>query len=236
MAAGKSAVAGADVEISGGAGASGDAVAIQEAILRAALEAFAQRGFDGVSVRELNRQIGVSHNLVHYYFRSKDALWRAAIDYGLRPTVDAWSQEPLKPSDDPVEVIQQGLRRFLEVTARCPSVQRILEHEGAVGGPRLDYMAERYILPYLKMPFGQFEETMQIEKRDLNLASLILLTSCGATAVFTRAALARKIGGPDPFSDEGIERHIRTITTLLFYGVLGRPPEKTAQSEPDKQE
>jgi AcrR family transcriptional regulator len=233
MAAGKGA-AEEIVDKAGGEKALGDAAAIQDSILEAALNAFAERGYDGVSVRELNRQIGVSHNLVHYYFRSKDALWRAAIDYGLRPTVEAWNHEPLAPSDDPVEIMQLGLRRFLEVTARCPSVQRILEHEGAVGGPRLNYIAERYILPYLTS-LVRFEETTEIEKRGLNLASVVLLTTSGATAFFTRAALARKIGGPDPFSEEGIEQHIRTMVTLLFYGVLGRPPEQASNPETDKQ-
>jgi AcrR family transcriptional regulator len=211
-----------------------DPAAVQETILEAALEAFAQRGFDGVSVRELNRQIGVSHNLAHYYFRSKDALWRAAVDYGLRPSVDAWSHEPLAPSDDPVEVIEQGLRRFLEVTAKSPAVQRIMEHEAAVGGPRMDYLADRYILPYLGS-LTRFEETTEIEKRNLSLASLVLLTMSGATAFFTQAALARKIGGPDPFSQEGIERHIRTMSTVLLYGLLGRPPEEQSNKKPAKQ-
>jgi len=208
--------------------ASGNAVASQEAILEAALEAFAQRGYDGVSVRELNRQIGVSHNLVHHYFGSKDALWRAAIDHGLNRVNEAWRLEDLEPDADPVEKMKVGLRRFLEVTARSPSVQRIMEYEAAIGGPRLDYIAERYILPYLSPRLGRFEETTAIEKRNLHLPSLALLIATGTTAFFTQAALARKIGGPDPFSEEGIERHIRTMTTVLFYGVLGRPPEQTA--------
>jgi TetR/AcrR family transcriptional regulator len=207
--------------------ASGNAAASQETILEAALEAFAQRGYDGVSVRELNRQIGVSHNLVHHYFGSKDALWRAAIDYGLNRVNEAWRLEDLGPNADPVEKMKVGLRRFLEVTARSPSVQRIMEYEAAVGGPRLDYIAERYILPYLSPRLGRFEDTTAIEKRDLHLPSLALLIATGTTAFFTQAALARKIGGPDPFSEDGIERHIRTMTTVLFYGVLGRPPEQT---------
>src|ERR1700733_14042146 len=98
----------------------GNAAASQEAILEAALEAFAQRGYDGVSVRELNRQIGVSHNLVHHYFGSKDALWRAAIDYGLGRVNDAWVLDDLGPLADPVEKMKVGLRRFLEVTAQSP--------------------------------------------------------------------------------------------------------------------
>jgi AcrR family transcriptional regulator len=206
----------------------GNAAASQETILEAALEAFAQRGYDGVSVRELNRQIGVSHNLVHHYFGSKDALWRAAIDHGLNRVNEAWRLEDLEPDADPVEKMKVGLRRFLEVTARSPSVQRIMEYEAAIGGPRLDYIAERYILPYLSPRLGRFEETTAIEKRNLHLPSLALLIATGTTAFFTQAALARKIGGPDPFSEEGIERHIRTMTTVLFYGVLGRPPEQTA--------
>jgi AcrR family transcriptional regulator len=224
MSAGKSDVA------TGAVKASGNAIASQETILEAALEAFAQRGYDGVSVRELNRQIGASHNLVYHYFGSKDALWRAAIDYGLSRVNDTWKLDDLGPLADPVEKMKVGLRRFIEVTARSPSVQRIMEHEAAIGGPRLDYIAERYIVPFLGPQLGRFEETTEIEKRELHLPSLALLIASGTTAFFTQAALARKLGGPDPFSQEGIERHIRTMTTVLFYGVLGRPPEPSPQS------
>ena len=220
MAAGRSAVAKV------GEAPSESGPDLQETILEAALEAFAQRGYDGVSVRELNRQIGVSHNLVHHYFGSKDALWRAAIDYGLNRANEAWNPEHFGGIDDPVERMKFGLRRFLEETARSPWVQRILEHESSVGGPRLDYIAERYILPYLNPWLSLYEDATRIEKRDLNLPSVALLTASGATAFFTHAALARKIGGPDPFSPEGIERHIRAMTTILFYGILGTPPEE----------
>ena len=213
---------------------SSNPAAAQETILEAALEAFAQRGYDGVSVRELNRQVGVSHNLVHHYFGSKDALWRAAIDYGLNRVNDTWRLEDLGPLTDPVEKMKLGLRRFLEVTARAPAVQRILEYEAAIGGPRLDYIAERYVVPFLRPGLARFEETTAIEKRDLHLPSIALLIQTGATAFFTQAALARKIGGPDPFSEEGIERHIRTMTTVLFYGVLGRPPEKAPKRKTRK--
>ena len=222
MTARKSAVAESGTKVAG------DAVAVQETILEAALEAFAQRGYDGVSVRELNRQIGVSHNLVHHYFGSKDALWRAAIDHGLNRVNDTWRLEDLGPLTD-VEKMKVGLRRFLEVVARAPAIQRIMEREGAIGGPRLDYIAERYIVPSLAPGLARFEETTKIEARGLNLASVALLTAAGATAFFTQAALARKIGGPDPFSEEGIERHIRTMTTVLFYGVLGRPDDEKGE-------
>src|SRR5437868_97490 len=57
--------------------ARGGAVLSADAIIEAALEAFALTGYEAMSVRELTRKLGVSHNLVHHYFRSKAELWRA---------------------------------------------------------------------------------------------------------------------------------------------------------------
>ena len=42
-----------------------DAPVAVEAMLAAALRAFATHGYDGVSVNALSRQLGVSHNLLH---------------------------------------------------------------------------------------------------------------------------------------------------------------------------
>ncbi len=204
-----------------------DGVGMPEAILEAALDAFAQRGYDGMSVRELNRQIGASHNLVHHYFGSKDALWRAAIDFGLGRVTDGWDLKTWAHLDDPVEILQQQLRRFLEITARSPALQRILEREASNGGSRLDYMAERYIIPHIKTTLAHFEATTRIEQRGLNMSGLVLLVASGTTAYFTQSALARKLGGSDPFSAEAMERHIRTMIDILFYGLLGKPPVTT---------
>ena len=57
-----------------------DAAATRERLLDAAEELFAERGYHGVSIREIVRQAGVELALVHYYFGPKDALFRAVID------------------------------------------------------------------------------------------------------------------------------------------------------------
>src|ERR1700680_3166094 len=56
-----------------------DAPATLEQILDAAFRAFATYGYDGVAVRTLNRELGVSHNLIHQRFGSKQGLWYAAV-------------------------------------------------------------------------------------------------------------------------------------------------------------
>jgi AcrR family transcriptional regulator len=53
--------------------------ATQEAILLAAEQVFALRGFDGTSVREVGERAGVTHALVHRYFGAKDDLYKAVL-------------------------------------------------------------------------------------------------------------------------------------------------------------
>jgi TetR/AcrR family transcriptional regulator, mexJK operon transcriptional repressor len=51
----------------------------RDAILQAAIQLFAQRGFAAAGMSEIARAAGVSHGTVFLYFASKDALFRAAI-------------------------------------------------------------------------------------------------------------------------------------------------------------
>lgn len=65
-----------------------EAVATRDRILAAARALFAERGFDGTSVRMIADRAGVSDPAVHYYFPSKYDLFRALMvqpDYRVPP-------------------------------------------------------------------------------------------------------------------------------------------------------
>ncbi|MDP6427378.1 MAG: TetR/AcrR family transcriptional regulator [Rhodospirillales bacterium] len=50
-------------------------------VLEAALEAFSQHGYDGVSTSEIATAADVAQSVVHYHFGDKETLWRAAVDF-----------------------------------------------------------------------------------------------------------------------------------------------------------
>ncbi|HUP51685.1 MAG TPA: helix-turn-helix domain-containing protein, partial [Longimicrobiales bacterium] len=54
-------------------------------LLAAARRLFAQRGFDGTSVRAITREAGANLGAVTYHFGSKRALYAAVLEQGLRP-------------------------------------------------------------------------------------------------------------------------------------------------------
>jgi AcrR family transcriptional regulator len=58
----------------------------REAILASAREAFAERGFDGASIRMIASAAGVDPALVHHYFGTKDQLFLDAMRAPIDPT------------------------------------------------------------------------------------------------------------------------------------------------------
>lgn len=57
----------------------------REAILEAARKAFAERGYDGASIRAIATSAGVDPALVHHYFGSKDQLFLATVHAPINP-------------------------------------------------------------------------------------------------------------------------------------------------------
>lgn len=51
-----------------------------EQILDAAEYLFSKRGFDGVTLRDVAQRVGIHTTLLHYYFKDKSALFRAAFE------------------------------------------------------------------------------------------------------------------------------------------------------------
>ncbi len=202
-----------------------DADATRTAILEGALEAFASAGYDAVSVRELTRRLGVSHNLAHHYFGSKQKLWHAVLDYAIGEQIGDVIQQLERGLDeqaDPFESLAVSIRLVVTLFARLPSLPRLLTLESAWAGERLDYVFDRYLDPFFRVAerLRQRVEQAGGEHVDLRSFALVVLTACGS--LFTHASVARRLGGPDPFSAEAVARHADTVVALVMDGLRPR--------------
>ena len=52
-------------------------------ILMAALQAFSEKGYDKTSVNDIVRVSGLSKGTLYWYFKNKQAIFVAMIEYGL---------------------------------------------------------------------------------------------------------------------------------------------------------
>jgi AcrR family transcriptional regulator len=197
-----------------------EAPATLEQILDAAFRAFATHGFDGVSVRTLNRELGVSHNLIHQRFGSKLGLWRAAVDhaFGTQVAELAAAVDPTIP--DPLDQLGHILRRFLVYSAERPELLGMMNIEGRVAGERLDYIFDSYVEPALA-PLGRLLEYLVAEGRirPISLRALFFLFAHGGAAPFTLAPMARRFEAADPLGPVAIERHAATVADIIVAGL-----------------
>src|SRR5690349_2643425 len=94
-----------------------DSPATLDEIFRVSLQHFATLGYDGVSLRTLNRELGGSHNLLNGRFGSKEALWFATVDWAFAPLSRKMTGAFDPTFTDPLDQVRAFVRVFLEYSA-----------------------------------------------------------------------------------------------------------------------
>lgn len=199
----------------------------RERILRAALQAFAEKGFEGAATRDIATRAGVNHGLIPYYFGSKLKLWRAAVDRAfaeLKEGLDAVLRDPTVTDDRG----RTGLliRNFVRFVARNPEFIALMYDEGRQRGPRMRWLVDRHARP-------MYEAVQALVRGAQKLGSLpadidpvhfhyILVGAAGI--FFHQAEECKRLTGIEPFDEAVVERHARAVEQLL----LGARDEEVA--------
>ena len=196
--------------------------AARDRILAAALQEFADRGYEGATTAEIARRAGVTQPLVHYHFASKEALWKAAVDDLFDRLVHSFGGALQELTDVGTEQrLKVLLRRFVRFTAENPELPRVMARETSRGGPRLEWLAERHVRR-LHDHFRTAFETGRAEGviKPL-LGEFVMFILMGASAhLFVATGMARQLHGMDVTDPQTIETHTSTLIEVLFHGLL----------------
>jgi TetR/AcrR family transcriptional regulator, fatty acid metabolism regulator protein len=100
----------------------------REAILRAAIDVFAGRGFFNAQVADVARAAGVAAGTVYLYFRSKDDLLVSIFERAMREAI-ADGRACVAPLRDPVEQLRAIARVHLDRMGRDRSLAVVFQVE-----------------------------------------------------------------------------------------------------------
>lgn len=194
---------------------------MRRTLLDAALIAFAEHGYDGMSVRDLARQVGVSHNLVHHHYGSKWALWQAALGHALAaPGRELLALVEAQGGARDWEVANHaGIAGAMLLFARNPAAARIMADESARGGPRLDFLFERYMAPFARLLERLVDGAPARVKRRLDPRAAMLFLFAGMTAPFALGGLAAKLDGSSRATGDDLQRFAATVAELIAHGL-----------------
>ena len=212
-------------------------------ILDAALKAFAAQGYDAMSLRALNAELGLSHGTISQRFGSKERLYFAAVDLGFATFVADIDQrrrhllaEQLGADDrasdapsghtgedtgnhgDDLGELRATIRAFLGAALLRPELGRLMNQEGLQSTRRLDHIVGSVILPMLET-VGILLDRLHANGRirPITARALFFLVTHGAEAPYTLAALSAAFDPVDGPLDP--ERHGNDMTDLIMRGI-----------------
>lgn len=101
-----------------------------ESLLAVAVTVFNERGYDGTSMEDLSRRLGISKSSIYYHVDSKEELLALALDRALTGLFSVAS-EVGSGSGPAIERLEQLVRGSVEVlTSRLPYVTLLLRARG----------------------------------------------------------------------------------------------------------
>ncbi len=192
-------------------------------LLQTALDAFAERGYEGTSVRQLSRRFGVSHSLLTAHFGSKDGLWFAAMEHALVEVERTWREVADSPGLDDLEALRQGVVQQVTFSAAHPQLLRIMSHEGAIDSPRVRFVMERFVQPLrpgVERLLARLVAAGRI--RQIPYATLHFLVTAGGGALFANPVEAALLGAVAPADAENIRAHAEAVADVLIAGITIR--------------
>ena len=174
-------------------------------ILNAALQMFATHGFEGTSLRSLNRELGLSHSAIHQRFGTKEDLYKAVIDHEFKAMFSEirtlFASQPVPK--DPLEQLHRHFTCFLIVSSRHPFLNRLMNNEGLEPSWHLDHIYSRYVSRALQ-PIKELMDSLARKKvlKPVGVRTPFFLIAHGAAAIYTLQALSAKFDATEGRVDD----------------------------------
>lgn len=176
-------------------------------IVDAAIDAFAEHGFDGAGTRDIAARAGVTQGLVTYHFDSKLDLWRAAADQlfgdlaaSLPTVVDGETSGP--------ERARESIRAYVRFSARRPQLFHFMVDAGRSDDDRMHWLVDTHLRRWhagIGRLAGNDDTVPHLHYALLGASSLF----------FALAPENRRLTGLEPMSPEVLERHADYVARLF---------------------
>jgi TetR/AcrR family transcriptional regulator len=191
-------------------------------ILDAAEELFAERGYEGTTLRDVAARVGLRIPSLYNHFESKEALYAAVLERGFGPVLALLDEVVTAAAArrlDSGEMVD----RVMQLLAEHPALPSLILHETLAGGPRLTPMLRTWIGPAFARAAELVEATPSSRAWPAELVPLLVLAMYHVVVgYYTIAPLYRDLAGVDLLAESMLEqqtRLLRRIVDALF------PPE-----------
>lgn len=151
----------------------------RDEILKAAGMLFAQRGYFGVSMRDIAYELDLTKAALYYHFKSKDELCLNLLSSTARDLINSLSLA-LSEGGDSLDKLLRVIKAYLDFATKRPEARLLLNQElSNIDDKGLQEFAQNFedqILTFLGKVVSAVEQTQRWSKRKVFLVASFILS------------------------------------------------------------
>lgn len=194
----------------------------EDALLGLAFATFAERGYEGTTLRDLSKRLGVSHNLLNVRFGRKEDLWVRAVDWRMAqasPFVESVFDERA----DAENRLRHLVERFCLWATLNADIVALTNVEGCRSTWRLDHIVDRFVLPFQH----RLDDLLDAVRRTrpvnhISTPALMALLVQGVGYYFSAVPMQQRLGAGSEVDHDHATEQAGRMAAFLLAGLL--PP------------
>jgi TetR/AcrR family transcriptional regulator len=189
-------------------------------LLAAAMELFSDRGYDGASVNEIEKNAGVHRGLVSYHFGDKKSLWQTVAS-NLFDQMRTEFQQRLELLEElsKEERLALIVRFYVHFNARHPEVSALISQEARKNTWRTQYLVDHHVKPTCDSMEELVGEILGLDREAFIHWYYILISS--SSTLFYFAPECQLLFNVDSRSKDMVDRHADLLVDML----VRQPPQ-----------
>jgi TetR/AcrR family transcriptional regulator len=192
----------------------------ERAILAAAEAVFAEQGFGGATMAAIAAVAGVPKPNVHYYFPTKERLYRAVVERILTVWLEAASS--FDTSDDPAAALTSYIGAKMDLARTMPLGSKIWASEIMRGAPAIQDFLDTTLSEWVRSREKVVRRWIAAGKLRPIEPRVLFYMIWATTQQYANAAHEIATLERGELSDEAFERAKRQVTETILDGVTAR--------------
>ncbi len=190
----------------------------ERALLEAAETIFAEQGFAGATTSAIARRAGVPKANLHYYFATKEALYRAVVERVLTAWLDAAAS--FDTSEDPREALSAYISAKMDLARAMPLASRIWSAEIMRGAPIIQDFLDTTLTEWVAKRETAVRRWIAAGKLKPIEPKVLFYMIWATTQQYANAAHEMaSLNGGEPLDDAAFERAKRQVIETILGGV-----------------